>query len=71
LTKPLKWAIIVLSIALVTLVIFLCGQFFGRTLGALPTVVIWAVLYAIGWKWTSSPKSEPEEDQQDDTPDSE
>ncbi|NCB50294.1 MAG: hypothetical protein EOM54_00235 [Clostridia bacterium] len=63
--------IILLSIGVITLIIYLCGSIYGKTLGALPTIIVWAVLYVIGLKWTSAPKCDPEEDRQDDTSDSE
>lgn len=40
----------------VGLMVYYSGELFGKTLGAVPTFIIWVVIYAVGWKWTRDPK---------------
>lgn len=66
-SKLVKWIIVVAAEVAVTAIIYFCGVWFGKTLGPLMIFIIWAVIYALGYKWTRDPKTpESEEDNSDE-----
>lgn len=69
-SKPLKWVIVILAMAAVTYLIYLSGELFGKTLGALPTFIIWAAISLLGLRWTRNPENKRVDDERDDSSES-